>query len=92
MLKAGGGLFVHNIMHQTTKSSNSPLQDNQKDKEIGYSCSCIDDFMMPFTETDQPVFLSPVTVLLSFTTSPSEDIRYSDSILSLLRGPPALLA
>jgi hypothetical protein len=87
--KAGAGLFVHNLMHKTSSNKTSPEQDNQKDKEIGYSCSCIDDFMMPFMEADEQVFTAPLVSVHSFFSSYHENIIFCDTILSLLRGPPA---
>src|ERR1041385_7565301 len=61
--KMGAGLCLHNLFHNKDyKSSSATLPDN---KRVNYACNCIDDFTMPFTETD-------IVELPSIATSYSE--------------------
>lgn len=88
-MKAGAGLFLHDLLHTTTANNKYPPEENKKDKAVNYNCNCIDDFLMPFTAADVPVYSLPD---LAFTTQPlffEENIPLISPVLSLLRGPPA---
>lgn len=90
--KAGAGLFVHNIIHQTGSTKNSGLPSNEKNKEAGYSCSCIDDFMMPFAEADPISIPAPAISTLTYFIAPADAAVFSATVHSFLRGPPVHLA
>ena len=85
--KMGGGLLVHNLLHtQTGKSS----QQDEKNRDINYACSCVDDFMMPFDEVVDPEFISqseaPVAQYSFYIT---EVYSYRTFHFSR-RGPPSI--
>lgn len=86
--KTGAGLFVHNLLH--AKNANDPSKpENENKNGISYACNCIDDFLTPFTETDEPVcFQNNIkhTIPVVFL---KEDIPFRTVIFSSLRGPPA---
>lgn len=71
--KSGAGLLLHNALH--TESS--------------ITCSCIDDFLMPFTEADQPaIALIPEKHQLPVAFF-ADDIHFHTSVFTSLRGPPS---
>ena len=88
-LKAGAGLFIHDLLHSNAVNNKYPPEESKKDKEVKYSCTCIDDFLMPFTTIDVPVYSMPD---LAYTTRPlffEENIPLTNLVRLLLRGPPA---
>ena len=90
--KAGTGLLLHNLFHSTTENTKIPGQENEKGKQLGYNCTCIDDFLMPFAEAEQPICSQPVSDHSAIFIIDEETIPFYTSILSFLRGPPAGLA
>ena len=91
-LKAGAGLMLHDLLHINIVNIKHPQQENKKDKDSNYTCTCIDDFLMPFTATEVPAYSAPV---LAFVTPPvffEENIVFYSPVHSLLRGPPASIA
>lgn len=59
--KIAGGLYLHNWLHS---SKNSAAFVHGSKVVSQYTCSCIDDFYFPFTETVKiyiapPLFFSP---------------------------------
>ena len=87
--KAGAGLFLHNLLHSTTASNKFPGQENEKSTGLSYNCTCIDDFMMPFDGSEEPVYSPPVTNPIAPDTFFENRIPFYTSIASYLRGPPA---
>jgi hypothetical protein len=85
--KMGGGLLVHNLLHtQTSKTS----QPDDKNKDISYACSCVDDFLMPFDEVTEPQFIAQSAFLNSqYSFYSSEVYRYRTFHFSR-RGPPSI--
>jgi len=86
--KSGAGLFVHNLWHNTPARSQTPLTQNEKSTDISYACSCIDDFLMPFTEPDA-VRVAPA--FITYNISPSvylEECPIRPIEFTTLRGPP----
>lgn len=83
--KAGAGLFYHNFFHSNSHS------ELPADKGNGYSCTCIDDFLMPFDETAEPVIAHPVSEIAIITFFFKETIHFCTPVLSSLRGPPAAI-
>lgn len=84
--KAGAGLFYHNLFH-TDNANGSP---SDPDKNIGFSCTCIDDFLVPFEGTEQTHVSTP-PVTFSHIASIFEDrLPFSKLVFSSLRGPPAI--
>jgi hypothetical protein len=87
--KAGAGLLLHNLLHTTTENSKIPEQEDEKSKEFSYSCTCVDDFLMPFAEAEVPVYAQPVLAISVPFTFFENNIPFHTTIFSSLRGPPA---
>jgi hypothetical protein len=87
--KSGAGLFLHNLLHAKNFIAEHPVNEDQKSKDLGYACTCIDDFFMPFDEAVETVCPQPVlypdTPLQFF----EESVPFHTAIFSFLRGPPA---
>jgi hypothetical protein len=89
--KSGAGLFLHNFLHAKNIIAAHPENEDQKSKDMSYACTCIDDFLMPFEETEETVCTEavlPVTTPLVFF---EESIPFHTPIFSSLRGPPACM-
>lgn len=86
--KAGAGLLLHNFFHSTTATE----QEKGKTNETGYSCTCIDDFLTPFDEAVAPVYDHPATDHPIPLTIFAANIPFITLVLSLLRGPPTVIA
>lgn len=89
-LKAGAGLFLHDLLHNNT-ANKSPLDDNKKENEVSYNCSCIDDFLMPFTAADIPVYSIYVPDFKTIPIFFEENILLNSLVLTHLRGPPGVI-
>ncbi|MDZ4808110.1 MAG: hypothetical protein SGI96_07540 [Bacteroidota bacterium] len=90
--KAGAGFFLHNLFHSNIAANKNSSQQHEENKGASYSCTCIDNLLMPFTEAEVPAYSLP---LVSFTTPLTffkEDILFNSSVLSFLRGPPPAIA
>jgi hypothetical protein len=84
--KMGGGLLVHNLFHAQTSI---PGQQDDKNKDINYACSCVDDFLMPFEETNEQHFTAPIAEpVVSFSILPATVFTNSTFHFSR-RGPPS---
>lgn len=83
--KAGAGLFYHNFFHSdpATELPASP------DKTIGYSCACIDDYLMPFEGAEQTHLSAPVVRFILITERFDHNLSFPTLVFSPLRGPPA---
>jgi len=90
--KNGGGLLVHNTWHSGNEKKESPVNENKKSNSANYRCSCLDEFLTPFTETELTIFLNPVTDRAAHIITYKKDIPSCTSVYSPLRGPPANLA
>ena len=87
--KSGTGLFLHNLLHSQNIIVDHPVREDQKNNDLSYACTCIDDFFIPFDEVAETVCPQPVLhpdVPLSFF---KETVPFHTSIFSSLRGPPA---
>ncbi len=84
--KSGAGLFLHNFLH--TGSLNEDAPDTDDTKSVNYACTCVDDFLMPFDETADPIFSHPYSNIVITTSFFIEDIPFCISVFSPLRGPP----
>lgn len=87
--KAGAGLFLHNLLHSTVANNKVPGQENGKGKDFNYNCTCIDDFLMPFAEAEEPGNALPVLAIFIPFTFFENNIPFHTTIFSSLRGPPA---
>lgn len=86
--KAGAGLLLHNLFHSRAATE----EEKGKANETGYNCTCIDDFLMPFDEAGQPVYNHPVSNHSISLTFFKAHIPFIIPVLSLLRGPPTVIA
>ncbi|HMJ46652.1 MAG TPA: hypothetical protein VK498_04950 [Ferruginibacter sp.] len=86
MQKAGGGLFLHNFLHFQKIEPVSDVTTSLK--HTISSCSCIEDFYVPFTETPQQTVHSPCRIHFEFVTPHSALIPFSAKFFHSLRGPP----
>ncbi len=89
--KTGTGLFLHELLHSNTAGNKIPGQENEKEKELSYNCSCIDDFLMPFDETGEPGYSQPVLAFTIPVTFFEDHIPFHTPVFSPLRGPPAFI-
>lgn len=88
--KAGAGLFLHNLLHNTAANDKIPgEQENENNKKFSYNCSCIDDFLLPFDGANPPVYSQPVLVFAILVTFFEDHISFHTPVFSSLRGPPA---
>jgi len=89
--KVGADLFLHNLFHGQDLSRSSLPSQKEDAKGISFACNCIDDFLMPFTETEEIVLPTPVTEYQTPTSFFRTGISFRPVISSALRGPPALV-
>ena len=87
----GAGLFVHNLLHDKAIPEQSPIKKNESTKEISFSCSCVDNFLMPFAAADQPVISNIVIAHPKAVDSYTEQPYHVSLIFSSLRGPPVFI-
>jgi len=86
--KMGGGLYFHNYFHA---ASNIELTDKAQVKfsHVNYSCNCIDDFYLPFTEpVAEPVLFVPISHQ-SFNSTYVQPHCVFAEVFNSLRAPPA---
>jgi len=84
--KVGFGIFYHNWQHIKTCSTEAPASSASLN---GPNCNCIDDFLTPFTETNNEINSAPV---ISYAVFLSPSIEYFSNYyqcFTALRGPPA---
>jgi hypothetical protein len=86
--KSGTGLFLHNLLHTKNIIAEHPVKEDQKSKDLGYSCTCIDDFFMPFDEAAETVCPQPVLYPDTPLQFLEESVPFHTTIFSSLRGPP----
>jgi hypothetical protein len=89
--QTGAGLFIHNLLHDKTTTDQSPVKKSESTKEISFSCSCVDNFLMPFAETDQPVVSQTSSVHSKPVNGFTEQPYHVSLIFSSLRGPPVFI-
>jgi hypothetical protein len=87
----GAGLFVHNLLHDKGSADQSPIQKSEGTKEISFSCSCVDNFLMPFAEADQPIVSQTTSVHSRPFNGYTEQPYHVSLIFSSLRGPPVFI-
>ena len=87
--KTGTGLFLHNLLHSNTANTNDSQQEDENGKHFNYNCSCIDDFLMPFADAEEPAYAQPVLGISVPFAFFETDIPFHTTIFSSLRGPPA---
>ena len=87
--KMGAGLYLHKWLHiqQCEKPSSAPVNE----KAITYSCSCIDEFSMPFLDLGIEI-VNPDEALICPVSHAAfaEEIAVAPFLYNFLRGPPIL--
>ena len=91
LVKSGGSLFIHNAYHAQPAGHEQSSAPGEKSSDFNFTCSCVDDFLMPFQESGEvtlnpifPVYFSPVAHF-------KEQLSFASVDFSLLRGPPSLV-
>ena len=87
----GGGLFIHNLLHDQVRDEQTPVKQNETTKEINFACSCVDNFLMPFVEADEPPALQNLNAYIKPVDSFTERVYFTSLIVSSLRGPPVFI-
>ena len=85
--KMGAGLYTHQLLHVQKGEKASAIPGESK--VTAYSCSCIDDFAMPFTEIPA-ITVAPALSSFFKIYRPlfSEKVILSARLFNPLRGPP----
>ena len=89
--KIGIGLYLHNLLHTTNSQGSLPDQAS-KNKAVSYNCSCIDDFLLPFSKTTIEIISPETHTTAIFISFYPKAIPFSFQIFNSLRGPPSLFA
>ena len=88
--KMGAGLYLHNLFHNKDfKQSSAALQDN---KSVRFACNCIDDFTMPFMETDEVGLPAIASSYFDHVSFYKESVSFSFHFFNSLRAPPVAVA
>lgn len=85
--KTGMGLFLHNVLHASSAKSSLPNDDDKSG--VSYTCSCLDDFLAPFEESEVPFIAHPIATHSSPVVFYIATYTHSFCISPSLRGPPA---
>ena len=85
--KTGVGLLLHNSKHSNVDRKEIP-GENKKENAVNYTCSCLDEFLTPFTGTQLALFADVVMSPSILTIAYKKTILPGLSVYSLLRGPP----
>ncbi|HSU27319.1 MAG TPA: hypothetical protein VLJ68_02990 [Chitinophagaceae bacterium] len=85
--KIGLGLYIHNQIHPATSHS-FPTDGPISEKASNLNCSCIDDFLLPFTEPSNENIVPANFHTTAFISFYEADIRQVSHYFSSLRGPP----
>jgi len=84
--KIGVELYLHNWLH--TANYRQPSPHIPGNNVVGYSCNCIDDFSMPFTETAEPLSQAIFPTHVEFIALAEFSVSSSSIFYHSLRGPP----
>jgi len=87
--KSGAGLLIHNQFHTTQSNPASSKQDQQVNQSAS-ACDCINDFLMPFAETEELIISPLVSENIVQNTSYQHQIPFYTVVFSALRGPPVI--
>lgn len=85
--KIGVGLFLHNLLHKETAVGK--FSNNSTNKEVSFACNCIDDFLMPLEEAEEPVVFPAIIVHQAHEPFFETIITDNSPLHFSLRGPPA---
>lgn len=87
--KLGAGLYLHNWFHfkKCQQIAHSPAAN-----VASYSCSCVDDFSMPFADPVCETRSVSFTPKQSFVSIFIQPIPIAEKVFKSLRGPPVFLS
>jgi hypothetical protein len=85
--KTGAGLLLHNVFHKQTSTESASHSDNNQG--IGFACNCIDDFLMPFIDDDEPAVADIAAKHIVATPYYHDHVPFQAVAISSLRGPPS---
>lgn len=88
--KSAGGLLLHDWLHIQKESVSYNSETSVT--ETPATCTCIDDFCLPFTETATHITEPLPLIHNSFVEARVSFVTVSPLSLPSLRGPPALIA
>ena len=83
--KMGAGLYLHNWLH--LKNCRQSSQSGSTNV-ISYTCTCVDDFSMPFAENTEKVSQIVSSIKFDFISSYKFLIPLSSTFFYSLRAPP----
>jgi hypothetical protein len=86
--KTGAGLILHNLLHTNKQTADTAQQDNSN-TEASYACNCLNDFLTPFVDADEPVIFAVIEKPVAEVEFFSWYIPFYSPVFSSLRGPPA---
>src|SRR5688572_551246 len=84
----GAGLYIHSLVH---KSRDRHTTHSESTREINFACSCVDNFLTPFTEAGELTVERPERTFVHVPVHFSERICFSSVDYSSLRGPPVFI-
>src|SRR4030095_14643678 len=83
--KVGAGLYLHNWLHLKNCKRASHTTGTTV---VGYTCTCVDDFSVPFAEVPDKVSQVISSIEIEFSSSHRFLIPLSSPRFFSLRGPP----
>ncbi len=90
MQKTGGGLYLHNWLH--AKNTRTASSDHVIIKQESTSCSCIDEFYLPFAEAPQTLTSAVVVPKTGFFAAITASIPTVSKTFQSLRAPPTSIS
>ena len=88
-LKMGTGLLLHQLFHASAGNGHEiPV----KGSDLSFACNCVDDFLMPFTGSDEPTISIATTYQEQFFPIPDSPVLITATIFYSLRAPPSVLS
>jgi hypothetical protein len=90
MQKVGGGLFLHNWLHEQSKNNSQTTSPAVSQHSL--NCSCIDDFNLPFTGAEEPVIEKQTPRTTEFFSVYHSSASVPLILFFSLRAPPAYLS
>jgi hypothetical protein len=82
--KTGAGLLYHNLFHDNSRDE-APLST---EKSSSLTCTCLDDYLMPFEGAEEPQLSIPFTIAIPTPAHFEDRLAFYTPLYSLLRGPP----
>jgi hypothetical protein len=92
--KLGLELWLHNLLHETTTIHAIASGDKGKPAVAhqAFQCSCLEDALMPFTETAPFIAVPAPKQLIAVFFNSYSFLSAADREYSSLRGPPAVFS